>query len=459
MTMDKFKNMFSINTIRRLSSNLKSINKTPPYQELAQRVSDLEGEVSKYKTQKPTYDELAQRVSDLEGEITKHEAQQIEAKTQKMEAISTLAGGIAHDLNNILSGIVSYPELLLMDLPEDSSLRPAISTIQESGQRAADMVKDMLTFSRRENILTQLTNLNEIISSYLNTQEKQKFKSDYPLINIETNLETGLLNISASPTHLNITINNLLYNAAQAMPNGGVVNISTQNQYVDTPIRGYEEIKEGDYVTLKFSDTGIISSEDIQRIFEPFYTKKVLKRNNGLEMAVVHGIVKNHNGYIDVQSVEGEGTSFTFYFPATRETISEDEAPVSIDDYTGKGESILVVDDVPEQREIASSILTRLGYDVNAVPSGEEAVNYIKTNPVDLLVLDMIMDPGISGPETYKKILEIHPRQKAIIASGFSETEDIDGAIKLGVGAYIKKPYTLEKIGTAVRKELNKLRS
>ncbi len=209
---------------------------------------------------------------------------------------------------------------------------------------------------------------------------------------------------------------------------------------------------------------------DMERIFEPFYTKKVMGRSGtGLGMAVVWGTVKDHKGYIDIKSIEGkarpprlsardggQGTTLTLYFPVTRKELAKDKALVPIDDYMGKGESVLVVDDVEEQREIASRILKKLGYSFTTVSSGEEAVDYLKDNSVDLLILDMIMDPGIDGLETYKRILEFHPKQKAIIASGFSETERVKEAQRLGAGAYLKKPFLLEKIGLAIRAELDK---
>jgi two-component system cell cycle sensor histidine kinase/response regulator CckA len=276
-------------------------------------------------------------------------------------------------------------------------------------------------------------------------------------VTVETHLEGDLLNIMGSPTHLAQTIMNLVSNAAEAMPDGGKIVISTESRYIDKPIRGYDNVEEGEYVTVKISDQGVgISSEEIDRIFEPFYTKKVMGRSGtGLGMAVVWGAVKDHNGYIDIQSAPGKGTTFTLYFPLTREELSPDKGQISIGDYMGNGESILVVDDVVEQREIAKKMLSRLGYSVETVSSGEEAVEYMKNNIADLLVLDMIMDPGIDGLETYKKILKIHPRQKAIIASGYSETVRVKTAQKLGAGAYIKKPYLLERIGLAVRKELS----
>ncbi|MFC1532598.1 response regulator [Thermodesulfobacteriota bacterium] len=195
----------------------------------------------------------------------------------------------------------------------------------------------------------------------------------------------------------------------------------------------------------------------MERIFEPFYTKKIMGRTGtGLGMAVVWGTVKDHNGYIDVQSHMDKGTTFTLYFPATREEAEKDKEPLPIEDYMGRGESILVVDDVEEQREIASSILKRLAYSVISVSSGEEAVGYLENHSVDLIVLDMIMGFGIDGLETYKRILKLHPGQKAIIASGFSETERVKEALKLGVGVYVKKPYLLENIGVAIRTNLDK---
>ena len=379
-------------------------------------------------------------------------------RAQKMEAIGTLAGGVAHDLNNVLSAQVSYPDLILMDLPEGSPLRKPILTIQESGQRAAAIVQDLLTLARRGIVATEVTNLNQIVDSYLKSPEYKKLKEFHPGTKIESDLETHLLNIMGSPVHLLKTVMNLVNNAAEAMPDGGNIFISTQSKYIDKPIRGYDDVKEGDYIILTVSDSGIgIPSGDLERIFEPFYTKKVMGRSGtGLGMAVVWGTVKDHKGYIDVQSTEGKGTTFTLYFPVIRKEIIGKENALPIEEYMGKGESILIVDDVKEQREIASRILTKLGYSVTSVSSGEKAVDYIKDNSADLLMLDMIMDPGIDGLETYKRILELHPGQKAIIASGFSETDRVKKAQRLGAGKYIKKPYTLEKIGLAIKEELEK---
>ena len=379
-------------------------------------------------------------------------------QAQKMEAIGTLAGGVAHDLNNILGGLVSYPELLLLQLPEDSPLRKSILTIQKSGEKAAAVVQDLLTLARRGVVITEVVNPNDIISEYLESPEHKKLQSYHPGIHIEIHLEKDALNILGSSTHLSKTVMNLISNAAEAMPEGGKLTVSTENRYIDRPIRGYDNVKEGDYVVLTVSDTGTgIAPDDLEKIFEPFYTKKKMGRSGtGLGMAVVWGTVKDHNGYIDVQSTEGKGTTFTLYFSATREKLSEDKSNLAIESYSGNGESILVIDDVEEQRNIASGMLKELGYSVVSVSSGEKAVEYLKTNKVDLLLLDMIMDPGMDGLDTYKKILKLHPEQKAIIASGFSETGRVKEVQNLGAGAYIRKPLLLEKIGIAVKKELEK---
>jgi CheY-like chemotaxis protein len=258
--------------------------------------------------------------------------------------------------------------------------------------------------------------------------------------------------------HLGNTLFNLVSNASEAMPKGGIVTIKTAMQYVDRPIQGYDEVREGDYVVLSVSDTGEgIPAADLKRVFEPFYTKKVMGRSGtGLGLAVVWATVKDHYGYIDIQSEEGRGSTFTLYFPVTRQDISSEAVAIAISQYMGRGESILVVDDTKGQRDLAVGMLEMLNYSVSSVSSGEEAIAYLKEHHVDLMVLDMIMGPGIDGLDTYMSALEIHPRQKAIMVSGFSESDRVYDAHALGAGAYVKKPYVIEKLGLAVRKELDR---
>ncbi|MHB8908132.1 MAG: response regulator [Syntrophales bacterium] len=379
-------------------------------------------------------------------------------RAEKMEALGQLAGGVAHDLNNVLGVLVGYSELLVEKIPKENPLRRYASNIQKSSEKGAAIIQDLLTLARRGVAVSEIVNLNRVVADYLETPEFENLKANYPLVHFTTVFGKDLLNIQGSPVHLSKTLMNLIANAAEAISGGGEVTVRTENRYLDLPILGYDDMREGDYVILTVSDTGRgIASADIDKIFEPFYTKKVMGRSGtGLGLAVVWGTVKDHHGYIDVRSEEGKGSAFTLYFPVVRQAVTSGDAAVSAESYRGRGETILVVDDMKEQQELAMSMLTRLGYRAAAVSSGEEALDYLKTNRVDLIVLDMIMDPGIDGLETYRRILEIHPRQKAVIVSGFSETDRVREAQALGAGAYVRKPYVREKIGLAIRRELDR---
>ena len=392
------------------------------------------------------------------AEKEKNQLQLKLAQAQKMEAIGTLAGGVAHDLNNVLTGLINYPELLLKKMEKNSPYRENILKIKRSGEKAASIVQDLLTLARRGASVAKVANIENTVREYLISPECEKLRQFHPEVLIKTDFEENLLNILGSPVHLAQTVMNLVSNAAESMPDGGEILISTKNIYIDSPSKEHDGLKQGNYAVLTVSDTGIgMTPDDIKRIFEPFYTKKVMGRSGtGLGLAVVWGTIKDHNGHIDVKSTVGEGTTFTLYFPATGKELEKDQYGSSVKDYMGKGQSILVIDDVKEQREVAYEILSELSYSVTTVSKGEEAVEYLKNNAVDLLFLDMIMDPGINGLETYKEILKLHPGQKAIIVSGYSITEHVKEARRLGAGQYIRKPYTLEKLGIAIKTELEK---
>jgi two-component system cell cycle sensor histidine kinase/response regulator CckA len=398
-------------------------------------------------------------ITDLRrGEGERRVLEERLSRMEKMESLGMLAGGVAHDLNNVLGILVGYSELLLDDLDPDSPLREHVRNILLGGERAAAIVQDLLTMARRGVQNRDVVNLNTIIAELQATPEYAKLCSSHSGVRVEALLEAELLNIQGSPVHLSKTLLNLLNNAMEAMRRGGRVTIRTENLYLDHPVAGYDEVREGDYVLLSVTDAGEgIAPENLKRIFEPFYTKKVMGRSGtGLGLAVVWGTVKDHGGYIDIRSEPGKGSTFSLYFPVTREegVRPETVAPVA---YSGRGESLLVIDDVQEQRELAVMMLTKLGYRVEALSSGEEAVEYLKQKKMDLVVLDMIMDPGMDGLDTYKEILKLHPKQKAIIVSGFAETDRVRSAQELGAGAYVKKPYMLGRIGMAVRKELDRI--
>ena len=242
-------------------------------------------------------------------------------QAQKMEAVGALAGGVAHDLNNILSGLVSYPELLLMDLPEESHLRKPILTIKRSGERAVAIVDDLLTLARRGVSAGEVINLNQIVSAYMASPEYQKLQDYHPRIQVETRLTEDLFTIAGSSDHLAKVLANLALNAAEAMPEGGEVLITTENRHIDGYGNACVPPEAGDYVVLMVSNSGVpIPSKDLERIFEPFYTNKKMGRSGtGLGMTVVWGTVKDHNGDIDVKSETGKGSIFTLYFPVKRE--------------------------------------------------------------------------------------------------------------------------------------------
>jgi PAS domain S-box-containing protein len=381
-------------------------------------------------------------------------------RSEKMEALGTLAGGVAHDLNNVLGVVIAFAEILTDKIDTSSPLRTYVKHIMDNSERAAAIVDDLLTMARRGVQKEMVFNLNAVIKEYLDSPEYQRLLALHPHTQTEAHLDPELLNIQGSPVHLGKTIMNLVNNGLEAMSQDGRLTVTTQNQYLDHPVQGYDEVKEGDYVVLSITDTGEgIPASDLKRIFEPFYTKKAMgKSGTGLGLSVVWGAVKDHKGYIDIESKVGRGSTFRLYFPVTRESLPESESAVPISSYMGNRELILIVDDVYGQRELATQMLMKLNYQVDSVDSGEEAVEYVKKKKPDLVVLDMIMNPGIDGLQTYSKILAINPDQKAIIVSGFAETEKVKLVQELGAGAFVKKPYMSQKLGIAVRQELNRSR-
>jgi CheY-like chemotaxis protein len=246
-------------------------------------------------------------------------------------------------------------------------------------------------------------------------------------------------------------------NAAEAIHGKGQVILSTKNITLTAPHQGYETIDPGEYVLISVEDDGPgISPQDITHIFSPFYSKKVMGRSGtGLGLTVVWNTVHDHGGFVDVTS-GNQGSLFSLYFPVNKFGLSKpaQQSP-AISQNQGNGEKILVVDDQKSQREIASRLLTRLGYSPLTAHSGEEAVEYLKTKTVDLVILDMVMDPGINGCETYERILQHVPGQRAIITTGYSKAEDISRAMRLGISQFVKKPYSIHELAQALKLEIN----
>jgi len=396
--------------------------------------------------------DISQRKA-LENE--KQELQNKLARLKKMEALGLLAGGVAHDLNNILSSLISYPELMLMNPVFPEKFRPSVERIKEGGLRAAAIVADLLTIARGVALKKEICNLNDIIESYLASDEHRTLLEQYPGISINRALDPVLKPVSCSPVHIQKVLMNLMINAAESIDQSGMIWISTRNQYVDRPFEGYDHVEIGEYCVVSIIDNGAgISADDKERIFEPFYSKKMMGRSgSGLGLTVVWNTVQDHQGYINVTS-GSDKTAFELYFPSSRQLQPDLKEPAKEESIQGDGQSILVVDDDENQREIATQILTRLGYHVETAECGETAIACLAEKAFDLIVLDMIMDPGINGRQTYEAIVRKHPGQKAIIVSGFAETKDVKEVLRLGAGAFVKKPYTTDRIGRAVKREL-----
>lgn len=380
-------------------------------------------------------------------------------QAEKFKAIGILAGGVAHDLNNILSGISTYPEVLMMDPHLSPKNRQGLSVIRDAGQKAAAVVSDLLTISRGARSDMDIININAVLERYIQSHDFRKLKDAFCHVNIEFSTDPELLNIKGSYIHIEKILMNLLLNAVEEVSTkaDGSVMIATSNTFVDPSVSGREKMKQGEYVLLSVMDNGAgIDDDSLKKLFDPFFTKKKLGRSGtGLGLTVVWNAVQEHDGYITVASGP-KGTEFELFFPAVRQAVPRKDLIGSLEDIRGNGETILVVDDLKDQQKIALCILENLGYRAWAVSDGYEAVAFIKETPVDLIILDMIMAPSISGLETYRLIKKIRPGQKAIIASGYSESDDVLMTQDLGAGSFVKKPYTILDMGIAVKEELEK---
>ncbi len=397
--------------------------------------------------------ELKETNRKLKEEILEREAIQDRlVHAQKMEAIGTLAGGVAHDLNNILSGVVTYPDLLLMQLPENSPLRKPIETIRASGQHAAAIVEDLLTLARRGVKREKQTDLQQIITSYLASLEFQELQGRHPDVQVIFPVQENTFPITGSPIHLFKTIMNLVANAMEAINGHGEIHINLERKLLEEQPQNFKQWRKGEYIVLTVRDNGSgIPAQYIDRIFEPFFSHKEMGKRSGtgLGMSVVWGTVEDHRGNITVTSIPNVETIFTLLFPATESGQEKPSVPEDTPEKPAasfKDRSVLIVDDSFQQRKIASELLTHLGYRAVTKASGETAVDFLKFAEVDLVILDMVMKPGISGLETFKRILEFKPDQRAIIASGFSTQQAIDEAQQLGITDFISKPYSAEKL-------------
>jgi CheY-like chemotaxis protein len=345
---------------------------------------------------------------------------------------------------------MSYPDLIRDEIEQDHPALKYINQIEQAAEQMADINQQLLTLGRRGHYKLTTVNLNDVVN-----QTVSHIANPDSGVQVELDLDRRLMNIKAGSAQIHRAVLNLVTNALDAMTDGGRLKVKTENYYVDSPQGVYARIPRGEYAKLTISDTGDgIPKELLPKVFDPFFTTKQTdkKRGSGLGLSVVHAVVEDHDGYVDYESETEQGTTFYLYFPITRDATTSDE-PATL---AGKGEKILVVDDDQMQRDVTSRLLTKLGYSVTVVESGEKAVDIIRREQFDLAVLDMIMPPGIDGAETYKRAVALQPKLRAVIISGYAEASRVEEAQGLGAGQFVRKPLTLKTIAVAVRQELDR---
>ncbi|MFT5699597.1 MAG: two-component system cell cycle sensor histidine kinase/response regulator CckA [Desulforhopalus sp.] len=389
-------------------------------------------------------------------EAARHKLEKKLTNAQRMESIGLMAGSVAHDLNNLLSSMVTLPELLLLDMPENAKYRRDINKIKTAGKQAAAVVSDLLTITRGSTSTQKINNLNTVVDDYKKSAEFSHLSKTYPDITIQIDLSPRVGNSRLSSIQVLKSIINLVRNGTEAIESSGAVTIHTSNQHFKSLYNGYETIPPGEYAVLTVADTGVgIAKHHLEHIFKPFYSNKQIgeNRGTGLGLTVILHTMRDHYGYIDIRNGL-TGSIFELYFPVIAQKDLQVLEPPSLETMFGHGETILIVDDEKEQREIISSVLNRLGYQTSTATCGEKAIEYLKKTPVDLVLLDIVMPRGINGYETLKEIRTINPEQKAIITSGQTNHPDRIKAAELGGNQYLAKPVSLSLLARTIRNEI-----
>ncbi len=390
----------------------------------------------------------AEREKDiLEGQLR---------ESQKMEAVGTLAGGIAHDFNNLLHIISGHAELLETELARRGMGFSELDAIRQASARGADLVKQILTFSRRVDAKFESINLNDDVKK----TERLLYRTIPKMIEIELKLEEELKPVMADSGKVEQILINLALNSNDAMPEGGKLTIETRN--MDLRPEHCQELgafRTGPYVLLKITDTGQGIPEDaLEHIFEPFFTTKGLADGTGLGLATVFGIVKMHGGHIICDSEVGKGTAFSIYFPAAEEAKPVIAAIPEVAVDAGGGETILVVDDEPLIADLGKKVLEKAGYSVLTATSGKEALDVYSQHKshIALIILDLIM-PGIGGKQCLEELLKINPQVKVLIASGLAVTGETKAFLDSAAKGMVSKPFNMKELLRSVHQLLNEI--
>ncbi len=386
--------------------------------------------------------------SGIMRDITERRELEVQLRqSQKMDVIGQLAGGIAHDFNNMLGGIIGSAELLALKTEDNPSLKKYADMILKGAERASDLTRNLLAYSRKAKFITKLTDVHEPIKEAVALLERTIDRR----ITIKTELNASPSQITGDPTLLQNAVMNLGINARDAMTDGGTIHFRTENTFLDEHYCStHPGIVPGEYIEIEVSDTGAgIPGEIINRIFEPFFTTKKFGQGTGLGLAAVYGTVKEHRGEINVYSESGLGTVFKIFLPLDSSPenfiAAESEQPEA-----GTG-LILLIDDEAIIRNIAHAQLTHLGYEVHLAEDGESGIDIFtrERDQIALVILDLVM-PKISGQETLRRLLAIDPGVKVLIASGFNYHEGENELSGLGAAGFIQKPFQLLKLSRAV---------
>jgi len=371
-------------------------------------------------------------------------------QSQRLESLGTLAGGIAHDFNNLLMGIQGRTTLMLNDLSATHPYYSQLRSIEEYVESAAKLTTRLLGFARGGKYEVRPAELNTLIGKSIQMYGRTKKE-----ITIKTNLQNNLLPVEVDANQIEQVLLNLLVNAGQAMPNGGLITIATSQILLKQQEASFYDISPGKYAQLTLSDTGKgMDNSTMQKIFDPFFTTKSIGYGTGLGLAMVYGIIRNHSGAISVKSELDKGTLFTILLPATDKKVSiESETPQTVE----KGsETILLVDDEPMILEVGQAILATLGYSVLTATSGQEAIEIYSTNQneIDLFIIDMIM-PHMSGSELFNRLKKINPAAKVLLSSGYSINGQAREILNRGCDGFIQKPFSISQLSIKIREILN----
>ncbi len=375
--------------------------------------------------------------------------QDVATRAERLETAGRIAGQVAHDFNNLLGPLVAYPTFIRDELPDGHIAVQFVDDMEQAAEQMAEINQQLLTLGRRGHYNQEPIQLNKLIAQTLTQLPPHE-----STISIQTKLEPELNLILGGSAQLSRVIANLVTNALDSLNGSGSIEIVTKNYDIVTCVGKYSNIPVGGYVKLQIKDNGQgIDSDLLPKIFDPFFTTKQAdrKRGSGLGLSVVHSVVNDHNGYIDIESQTGIGTSFYIYIPTTKELLTKP----SLASVMGGEESILIVDDDTVQRQVCQKILQKLGYLTFSVASGEDALIYLRDNRPDLILLDMMMPGGIDGTETFEKARMLYPDISAIIVSGYSESDRVKEALKSGAKGFVKKPLTLEMLAASIRQILD----